>query len=463
MKKSELVFNSILVPLDYLSIVGAAILVFYLRFFNPVIESYPLLYELKFGEYFKMALLLGIFVVVVYAIEGLYSMKVTRSLLKEFIKILSATSVALVIFIIAAFLYRDLFSSRFILLGGWFLIIIFVSLERYLARLIQRRLAREKNIGLHRVLLVGDNDICENMAIFFRKDKKLPYKIVGKMKEADKEKLFEFKNRVDEVIQCDSRMPIQQANLLARFCELNRIDFKYVPNLFAARATNIEIRSLAGFPVVEIKRTPLDGWGRVLKRGIDVAGSLFLIVLLSPLFLTIGIIIKLDSSGPVFVRLRRVSQGKLFRMFKFRSMVKNAQAKKKELMKFNERKDGPLFKMTDDPRITRFGKILRRTRLDEFPQLLNVLVGDMSLAGPRPHEPEEVKKYKTHHRKVLAIKPGITGMAQVSGSSNLSFEEEVGLDTYYIENWSLALDAIILFKTFLVFLRCLTRGDKEAC
>ncbi len=463
MKKSELIFNSILVPVDYLFVVLAILLAYQLRFFEPIIESYPLLYQLKGGQYLQMTLVVGFFVVLIYALEGLYSMKVTRSLFKEFFKIFGATSGALMIFIFIAFIDRYLFSSRFILISSWFLIVVFVSLERFMMRILQRKLALKRGIGIHRVLLIGNNDICQKMEDFFLKNKKLPYRVVGKVQELDMNKIASMKNKFDEVVQCDPKMPFSQINLLAKYCEISRIDFKYVPNLFAARATNIEIRSLAGFPVVEIKRTPLDGWGRVLKRGTDFIFSLILIILLSPIFLIVGILIKIDSPGSIFVGLKRVSQGKAFRMYKFRSMVKNAHSQKKKLMEENERKDGPLFKIANDPRVTHFGKFLRRTRLDEFAQLVNVLLGNMSLVGPRPHEPEEIKNYKFHHRKVLTVKSGITGMAQVSGSSSLGFEEEVGLDTYYIENWSFSLDIIILFKTVLVFFRCLIRGDKEAC
>lgn len=130
-----------------------------------------------------------------------------------------------------------------------------------------------------------------------------------------------------------------------------------------------------------------------------------------------------------------------------------------EFIKLNERGEGPLFKAHNDPRVTKFGKFIRKTRLDEFPQLFNVLRGEMSLVGPRPHEPEEVAKYEKRHRKLLTIKPGITGMSQVNGSSDLDFEREVKLDVYYIENWSLFLDIILLFKTFLIFLE----GDDSAC
>jgi len=139
-------------------------------------------------------------------------------------------------------------------------------------------------------------------------------------------------------------------------------------------------------------------------------------------------------------------------------MIKGAEALKKKLLKYNERRDGPLFKIKRDPRITRIGRILRKFRLDELPQLINVIKGEMSLVGPRPHQPDEIARYEKHHKRVLLIKSGITGLAQISGSSDLPFEEEVKLDTYYIENWSLKKDIYILLKTFLVLFI-----DRSAC
>ena len=156
--------------------------------------------------------------------------------------------------------------------------------------------------------------------------------------------------------------------------------------------------------------------------------------------------------------LKRISQRQEFDLYKFRSMIKNAEELKKNLMEYNERKDGPLFKMKNDPRITRIGRFLRKYRIDELPQLFNVLRGEMSLVGPRPHQPDEIEKYEKHHKKVLLIKPGMTGMAQISGSSDLPFEEEVKLDTYYIENWSLSKDIYILLKTLIVLFK-----DRSAC
>jgi lipopolysaccharide/colanic/teichoic acid biosynthesis glycosyltransferase len=150
----------------------------------------------------------------------------------------------------------------------------------------------------------------------------------------------------------------------------------------------------------------------------------------------------------MIVRLLRIGDnGEKFKMYKFRSMVKDAHKMKQDLTDFNERADGPLFKMHDDPRITKFGKFIRKYSLDELPQLINVIRGQMSLVGPRPHEPQEVEKYEVKDKKLLAIKPGITGMAQVSGRSDLDWQQEVRLDTYYVENWSLGLDIQIILKT----------------
>jgi len=166
----------------------------------------------------------------------------------------------------------------------------------------------------------------------------------------------------------------------------------------------------------------------------------------------ISFLIKLDSPGPVIHKSKRAYRDKVFNVYKFRSMVCNAEALRGTLLDRNERK-GPLFKMKRDPRITRIGRFLRSTSIDEFPQLFNVLLGNMSLVGPRPHLVEEVQKYSRHHYQVFAIKPGLTGLPQISGRSDLDFEKEVQLDVYYIENWSPWLDLTIILKSVLVIFR----------
>ena len=217
------------------------------------------------------------------------------------------------------------------------------------------------------------------------------------------------------------------------------------------------MRTLGGYPIVALRRTPLEGWGRVWKRLLDFVVALVGLLLLWPVFALIALVITADSAGPVFFRQVRVGRNqRSFRIVKFRTMVKNAEELKRKLLLHNER-SGPLFKMKDDPRVTRVGRFLRMWRLDEFPQFFNVLLGEMSLIGPRPHLPEEIERYDRYHRKLFAIKPGMTGLAQVSGSSSLPFEKEAALDVHYIEHWSPKLDLLIFMKTIQRLL-----GDRSA-
>ena len=187
-----------------------------------------------------------------------------------------------------------------------------------------------------------------------------------------------------------------------------------------------------------------------LKRIVDVLGSVSGIIFLSIFFyLPITLAIKLDSDGPVFVSLKRISRGRKIKVYKFRTMFNKSMPLKVILASLNER-DGPFFKVKEDPRITPVGKVLRRFRLDEVPQLFNVLKGELSLVGPRPHEPQEVFFYPEKYRFLLERKGGLTGLAQVSGASSLPFLKELKYDKAYLDNWSLRLDFLILFKTFFL-------------
>lgn len=208
-------------------------------------------------------------------------------------------------------------------------------------------------------------------------------------------------------------------------------------------------------PLHTVPHPSLYGFQGFCKRAIDVFGSLAGLALLAPVLLLVAIAIKLDSPGAVIFKQRRVGlDGAEFDMYKFRSMVVEAEAMKADLLALNEMKDGPIFKMARDPRVTRVGRFIRRTSLDEFPQLVNVLSGKMSLVGPRPPLPSEVAYYTAEQRQRLSVIPGATGLWQVSGRSNLeSFRTMVGLDLEYIRNWSLVSDLRIIFKTVLVVLK----------
>lgn len=220
------------------------------------------------------------------------------------------------------------------------------------------------------------------------------------------------------------------------------------PALTDIAGPRIHTQQVAGLPLIHVTTPTLEGGQRVAKRLFDAVVSGLLIVVLAPLMAAIALIVKLDSRGPILFRQERVGmEGESFRMLKFRSMVIDAEEQLHELAHKNEG-SGVLFKIKNDPRITRVGSVIRRYSLDELPQLFNVFAGSMSLVGPRPPLPREVEAYESDVRRRLLVKPGLTGLWQVSGRSNLSWQDSVRLDLYYVENWSLAGDLIILLKTF---------------
>jgi exopolysaccharide biosynthesis polyprenyl glycosylphosphotransferase len=215
----------------------------------------------------------------------------------------------------------------------------------------------------------------------------------------------------------------------------------------------IHFRPVEGLPLIHVEIPQFEGGKHVLKRAFDVLSTAAGIIVLSPLFLLIAILIKLDDGGPVFFTQERVGRGqRTFRMVKFRSMVTTAESDLAKLVEQNEG-NGVLFKLKNDPRVTTVGRLLRKYSLDELPQLWNVFLGDMSLVGPRPPLPREVEAYEDHVHRRLYIKPGLTGMWQVNGRSDLSWDESVRLDLYYVENWSLTGDLMIVWRTVKVLLK----------
>ncbi|WP_341717322.1 sugar transferase [Micromonospora sp. FIMYZ51] len=225
------------------------------------------------------------------------------------------------------------------------------------------------------------------------------------------------------------------------------IDLVLAPALTDVAGPRIHTRPVAGLPLIHVEAPEFRGPRQLVKGFVDRLGSLLALALLLPLLLVIALAVRLDSRGPVLFRQVRVGQGgREFAVFKFRTMVTNADALLAELVSRNET-DGLMFKMRDDPRVTRVGRLLRKWSLDELPQLLNVVRGQMSLVGPRPPLPSEVARYDGDVARRLLVKPGMTGLWQVSGRSDLSWEDGIRLDLYYVENWSLAADLSILWKT----------------
>lgn len=255
------------------------------------------------------------------------------------------------------------------------------------------------------------------------------------------------------IISSSDDLSPEEVRRLSWGLEPGRQHLVVAPNLIDVSGPRIHMRPVAGLPLVHIETPQLSGLRAVSKSVIDFIGSIILIILFSPVFLLLAIMVKVGSPGPILFKQTRVGyHGENFVMYKFRTMVSNAEQLLVELEQVR-REDQDLgnevlFKMKDDPRVTRAGRVLRRYSLDELPQLINVLRGEMSLVGPRPPLPKEVSSYEDHVHRRFLVKPGMTGLWQVSGRSELSWEESVRADLFYVENWSLTGDLVILWRTF---------------
>lgn len=460
MKKTESFFSALFVPVDYLLIVLAGVSAYHLRFSDVSAGIRPIIFSLPFQSYLQSVLVIAVLWIAIFALGGVYQIRNARRIAQELQKIIFSSSAGLAAVAIIIFFQRELFDSRFIVLAGWFLAMVYVSLGHVFIRWLQRRLFRF-GYGVHKVILVGDSQTTDNLMAEFSSNSLAGFEVIKRVRNFSLEtaqELAEFiKDReVDEIIHSDPNLTKAETLRLYDFANDNHLTYKYVADLLEVKVLRTEVQEIIGIPIVEVKRTTLDGWGRILKRAFDIVVSTLLITMLSPVLILATLAIILDSRGPIFFSRRddgsfvtRIGQGGApFRYFKFRSMVPNSDSMRyNELADRNMRTDGPMVKIKDDPRVTRVGRFIRRWSIDELPELFLVFMGRMSLVGPRPHLPEEVAKYENYHRKTLTVKPGITGLAQVSGRSDLLFEEEAKLDIYYIENWSLLLDISIILRT----------------
>jgi len=464
MKRSELAFTLALVPLDYLALLAAGTAAFYARFHPAFTAMRPVIFDLNVNDYLKVAAPLIILFIIVFTVANLYTTR-PRSVWQELTRVALACSTAMALIFAISFFSLVLFESRFIAIAAWVFSIVFVSMTRLVVRGLQRSLMRF-GVGIHRVVIIGHTPTADALKAEFNSKTRLGFRVVGQFKTFNKsvaERLIKMKqqDKIDQIILADPEASRQQTLEIIAFTDTQHLDFRFSADLFSAATGRSIIHTYAGIPVIEVRKTPLDGWGAIYKRLFDLLGASFLILITSPIMLLTAIAIKLDSRGPVlFAKLddgspsMRIGQGgKAFRYFKFRSMRPGTHLMRyKELAKKNTRKGSPLVKIQNDPRVTRVGHFIRKTSIDELPEFFLVFAGKMSLVGPRPHLPEEVSKYKDEQRKVLTIKPGITGMAQISGRADLDFDQEVRLDTFYIEHWSPWLDLYILLKTPLVVL-----------
>jgi exopolysaccharide biosynthesis polyprenyl glycosylphosphotransferase len=410
------------------------------------------------------ALEIGIIIglILIFALRGLYSVRLSSSLFLQMIRVMTSATLGLSILVAYYFVFQPAANSRLLVPFIWIASILSISLGRMVLQGIVGLLHR-LGIGETRLLVVGSGRVSKMIMQHIVASPNLGYMIVGFLHDMHEQPgdFGRFKMlgtlddlamvirsmQVDEVIIALPSELHQQTIRSVRLCERLGASFKLVPELYELSLSRIDVEAIEGIPLLGIKQKPLNTIQRAVMRATDIIGACALLLLGSPIWFCFILLIKLTSPGEAVFQQTRVGQnGQTFKCYKFRSMYKNAEQVLATLLTQNEAQ-GPMFKMKDDPRITPIGKFLRRTSLDEIPQLLNVIAGDMSLVGPRPPLPREVAQYADWQRGRLAMKPGMTGLWQVRGRSNLSFDEGVLMDLYYIENWSLRLYYQILLRT----------------
>jgi len=450
MRRADILFSVLKVPVDAVMLVIAGIFTYLLR--TQIFDAWrPVVFALELPLTRALALMVVVAPVflLAFAVSGLYAMRMRITATHEALRVLVASSGATMALISFMFLRAELFNSRFLILGFWLVASLMVIVGRLIFHRVFQHLMARYGIGTQRALLIGNGEVANQLEEIISEDPSHGYKIVSRsnMYGVELVRLIVSQENINEILFAHPTASAEEAMPLIEWCHEQHITFRFVPTLSQILTVHHSMDTVGRIPLIELRRTALDGWGRVFKRIFDIIFSFLALIFIMPVGLLIAFAIKQETDGPIFVRLRRVSGVRRFSLVKFRSMVANAEELKPSLASFNERNDGPLFKMRDDPRITRVGKFIRRFRLDELPQFWNVLIGDISVVGPRPHQPDEIAKYSPGHRRVLAMKAGATGLAQISGSSDLPFDDEVRLDTFYMEHWSLRLDLQIVFRT----------------
>ena len=343
-----------------------------------------------------------------------------------------------------------------------------------LAAVVKRSLSwlRRRGHNQWNLVVVGEGEGAATVERLVNEHPEMGYAVVGRVAGTDgrratlQEQLLSMarRERVDEVVLAVSRIDRKEITQIVGVAELVHLDVKAVPELFGLPPTKTTLESLGNLPVLGLLEEPLPGARRVVKRALDLSVGTLSLIVLSPFMVACALAVRMSSKGPVILRQERVGMdGRPFGMLKFRSMVLDADASLHEefvashIQKLAEEQlelaEGRLFKLENDPRITKVGKVLRRLSFDELPQLFNVLRGEMSLVGPRPALPFEVGLYEDWHRRRLEVRPGITGPWQAGGRAKLTFDEMVRLDIQYIETWSPLLDVLILLRTIPAIFR----------
>ena len=455
--------------MDIFCILLGAYLVYYVRFSPDALEGllrlkvFSLPYN-PFLPYYKAFLVLHIVVVVlIFKNQNLYTTPRWRSGVDEAILVFKGVSAATLLLMIFMYL-ANIQISRFVVLSSWGGSVCSLTLWRYFKRrVVESRTA--KGHGMRNILIVGAGKVGHKLADILKRNQHLGMRVTGFIDDyKDGENIL---GRVKDLPQVLQRHFIEEVFItipserelvkkVIAEARRNKAVIKVIPELFDGMVSRSppSLELFGDLPAMEIHREPIPELGLLFKRLIDVAGGLVGVLLSAPVMLAIAIAIKIESqNGPVIYRSRRMGKkGQIFDCYKFRTMVPDADAVKDKLRHLNER-SGPFFKITNDPRITKVGRFLRKYNMDEIPQFFNVIKGDMTLVGPRPHPIDDFKLYNLKHYRRLDVRPGMTSLWAIKAQNDPSFESNMTLDLYYIENWSLWLDIRIILSTIPTVLK----------
>ncbi len=411
--------------------------------------------------YLPLQLSLSLTFAFIIAVRGLYRLPRAASALDDVWTIFTAAGVSVMLLFAGSTFVRYPAESRLTLIFAWALITGLVVLARANWLWILG-VSHQRGFGVERTLIVGDNTVgCMIMQALAGRPH-LGYEVAGFLATDGESDFGRFRRlgtpdelerviRQERIAQVVVALPSTSHEAIMRIvnhCRRDGVQFRLVPDMYEVSLGRLDIDTVSGIPLIGLKSREIEGLNFLAKRVIDVALSLVVLAVLSWAFLLLALLIWIEDRGgsPLYGQMRIGRGGRPFMMHKFRSMRPDAEARLDELLAYNEA-EGPIFKMRDDPRRTRIGALMRRWSIDEWPQLWNVLKGDMSLVGPRPATPREVAQYEDWQLHRLDTLPGITGLWQVSGRSELGFSEQVLMDITYIENWSLGLDLRIVLRT----------------
>ena len=438
--------------MDTAIIGGGFLLAYWLRFHLP---SFPPPPEADFGIYLRFAFFIGFVGFVTLYSSGMYRLQQPFFGIDDFFAVVKAATLAHLIAAAVSFAIRGRIPgdgietySRIVIAMSWLLGIVAVTFWRLGFDLVLS-LFRRHGRALTRVLVVAESDFGRSFHNLLKENPELGYAPVGLVGESDEVGLEEAlrQHGLEEVMMAAGDVEPNQVMRLMGACQQANVRFCMIPTLFHVLTSRIQVREVAGVPIFALDERIFLRSSRILKRAIDLLIGGAILTLASPVMAAVALLIKLESRGPLIIRQTRIGKrARPFTCYKFRSMRADADALKGELTHLNEAQ-GPLFKIRDDPRITRVGRVIRKLSIDELPQIFNVMKGEMSMVGPRPPLPSEVDQYEAWQRKRFEVLPGMTGLSQINGRSDLSFDETLRFDFYYIENWSPLQDIKIMLKT----------------